>query len=55
MLFRSLVMTLLIPREMDMQMILLGLVLYRFINIAGDAAGVLFAAVLRKEGGKKIT
>lgn len=52
---RELVMTLLIPREMDMQMILLGLVLYRFINIAGDAAGVLFAAVLRKEGGKKIT
>lgn len=44
---REFVMTLLLPGYMDIQMILLGLVLYRFINILGDILGFLFAGVLR--------
>lgn len=43
---REFVMTLLIPQSVNSQLILLGLVIYRFINILGDVIGFLLAGVL---------
>ncbi len=45
---REFVITLLIPAGMDVQMILLGIVVYRLINILGDIFGFLFTGILNK-------
>lgn len=49
---RELVMTILIPGSLDVKTILLGLVIYRFINIFGDIFGFLFADILKRAGRK---
>ncbi len=45
---REFVMTFLVPQNVDPQMILLGLVVYRLINILGDILGFLFGCLLKK-------
>lgn len=45
---RELVMTMLIPGDMDVQMVLLGLVVYRLINVLGDIIGFLMIFILER-------
>ncbi len=49
---RELVMTFLVPQGADLQLILLGLVVYRLISISGDVLGFGFGCLLYKKSGK---
>lgn len=51
---REFVITLLIPGEIDVQMVLFGIVVYRLINIFGDMFGFLFTSIMNKWYERKI-
>lgn len=45
---REFIITLLVPADIDAQMILFGIVVYRLINILGDIFGFLFTGILNR-------
>ena len=45
---REFVITLLIPNGINIEIILVGMVVYRFINIIGDVLGFLFAGIIKR-------